>query len=487
MRTIILSINSQYVHTLLAPRYLLSNMDSTEAEILETNVNVDINSVLQDLITKKPDIVAISCYIFNIAFIRKLLPMLRNSLKNVVIIMGGYEAAFDSERYEGVADYIIKGEGDKIFDVLIKDIESGKKLFPKVIEAGTVKNLDEIKSPYSESYSILGKNKILYMETNRGCPFSCSYCMSANTLSVRAFSLNRVFDDLAKITIYNPKQIKLVDRTFNYNIKRATKIFEHIIDNYEGRGINFHFEMAPELFDEEMFLTLSKAKKGLLRFEIGVQTYNEKTLTKIHRKADIERIDSNLNRLIKMQNIQIHVDLIAGLPEENFASFVSGFDRLIKLRPHCLQLGFLKILKGSKISEEAIGYQIQNTPPYEIIASPCISERELNKLKKAEEALELYYNSQRFCCAMDYIFPYLYSPYDFFEGLGEILEVKYGGKKATSSYTQSDCLFNFCLDYLQKGIESEEKQEYFYGLELCINKDFALSGNIRKWKRHLPS
>ncbi len=477
MKTLILSINSQYVHTLLAPRYLIANLDNDDAEILETNVNVEISKVLSEILAKKPDIVAVSCYIFNIAYVRKLLPMIRSALNNAIIILGGYEAAFDTDRYITLADYIIKGEGDLVFNALIKDVESRKNVYPQIIEAGTVKNLDDIKSPYTEEYSKMGSNRILYMETSRGCPFCCSYCMSANTKSVRAFSLDRVYEDLAKITLYNPKQIKLVDRTFNYNINRATNIFRRIIEKYKDRGINFHFEMAPELFDEEMFSVLATASKGLLRFEIGVQSYNEKTLTKIGRAANTERIDRNLSRLIKMGNIQIHVDLIAGLPEETFDTFIMGFDRLIKIRPNCLQLGFLKILKGSKISKEAEDYLIEDKPPYQIKSSPRMSEIVLNKLKIAEEALELYYNSGRFSCTMDYIFRYLNSPYQFFYGLGEEL-VKFGGKKAASAYKQSDYLFDFCKKYLENA--------NFNQLELCINKDFALSGNIRKWRRHLP-
>lgn len=482
MKTLFISLNSQYIHTLLAPRYLAANSIMHDIEILESNVNIDLHVTLSQIIEKKPDIVALSCYIFNIDYIRSLLPLIKKELPNTIIIAGGYEVAFDEERYYELCHYIIKGEGDFAFGQLLSDIKNGKSR-EKVIQAGTVYNLDEIISPYTAEYCALGKSKILYMETCRGCPFSCSYCMSANTKSVRAFSLSRVFSDIDKMMLYAPKQIKMVDRTFNYNIKRASQIFSYIIEKYNNSNTNFHFEMAPELFDEPMFDLLKSAKKGLFQFEIGVQSYNKTTLNAINRAADLTRVDSNISSLCQLGNIRIHTDLIAGLPLEDYISVTNGFDRLYKLGVHCLQLGFLKVLKGSKIHDNIVGYEINKKPPYEIISSKHITKEEIGKLKTAEEMLELYHNSGRFVTTMSFLREIMPSPYQFFYHLGIFFANNYTSKRYTSAYDQSDCIYNFCKEYLGDRANSKEILQQ---LALNINKDFALSGNTRKWRRHLP-
>lgn len=483
MKTIFVSLNSKYIHTLLAPRYLANN-SKVAVEILESNVNVGLENIVGQIKEKNPDIIALSCYIFNIEFIRSLLPKIKKEMPKCIIILGGYEVAFDEQRYYDFCDYIIKGEGDFIFGELLLDIYQGKNSYPKVIEANTIAKLDDIVSPYTKEYCILGKDKILYMETTRGCPFCCSYCMSANTSSVRAFSLTRVFSDLDKIMLYAPKQVKLVDRTFNYNIKRATQIFAYIIDNFGQTNTNFHFEMAPELFDEELFNVLSKAKQGLFQLEIGIQSYNEDTLNAVNRKANTTKVDENIARLCALKNMRIHTDLIAGLPKENYESLIKGFDRLYSLGVTCLQLGFLKILKGSKIYDNAIGYTVSETPPYEIISSSVLNNEEIQKLKVAEEMLELYYNSRRFVTAMEFLRDKIVSPYYFFYDLGNYLSKNYTNKRTMSAYDQSDCLYNFCKDevFMDKNTQSIMLES----LALAINKDFALSGNTRKWKRNLP-
>ena len=332
MKTVILAVNSKYVHTLLAPRYLKANCIGQDVSIYETNVNARLNDVISDIYLLSPDVIAISMYIFNISFVRSFLSEIRLVLPKVKIILGGWEAAFDTEGYLDVADYIIKGEGDLAFSGLLTDIENGA-CKERIVDCGTVCDLDKIVSPYDDEYAALGKDKILYIETTRGCPFSCGYCMSGRVGGVRSFSLPRVFEDIKRITKYSPGLVKFVDRTFNYDKKRATLIFEHLIDNYSGTNTCFHFEMAPELFDEPMLECLSRARKGLFQFEIGVQSYNPITLKAVNRPADLKIIDENLKKIIALKNINVHVDLISGLPFEDMKSFKSGFNRLISLSP----------------------------------------------------------------------------------------------------------------------------------------------------------
>ncbi|MEG2561019.1 MAG: DUF4080 domain-containing protein [Clostridia bacterium] len=479
MKTLFLSLNSQYVHTLLAPRYLCANAVGQNIEILETNVNVNIDTLLQQIYCARPDTLAISCYIFNISVVRKILDEIKLFLPNLTIILGGYEVTFDIETYLPLCDYIIKGEGDFVFGQLLDSIERGDNKFDKVIEAGSVAHLDDIARPYTPDYAALGKDKILYMETSRGCPYHCSYCMSANSHGVRTFSLERTFADFEALMEYDPRQIKLVDRTFNFDIKRANKIFSFLIDKYNDRNTNFHFELAPELFDDEIFATLQRARKGLFQFEIGVQSYNKDTLALVGRSANVSKIESNITRLVALGNSHIHVDLIAGLPDENKESFVRGFDRLFLLKAENLQLGFLKILKGSNMYNQRAGYVVRTAPPYEIVSSPQLSYDEIVELKRAESALETYHNSGRFARAIEMLVPQYFAPYEFFLGLGEFVEQCRGEHKAMSASAQCDVLYEF----VEKNLRGDDKEEILTTLVDEINADFAASGNVRKWKR----
>jgi radical SAM superfamily enzyme YgiQ (UPF0313 family) len=479
MKTILLAINSKYIHTLLAPRYLKANCGVGAVEILESNINVSRFNVLSQLYLKKPDVIAISCYIFNIDYIDRLLPEIRLLLPQTKIILGGYEAAFDTGKYLDLCDYIVKGEGDLVFGKLLESICKNTPQFPKIIDAGTVKNLDETASPYTGEYCSLGKNKILYYESSRGCPFACSYCMSANTRGVRAFSLERVFSDLNNIMRHTPKQIKFVDRTFNYDVKRAAAILEYIMENFSQGGTNFHFEIAPQLFDERLFAILAKAPKGLLQFEVGVQSYNKDALKSIKRNADAETVDNNLKRLISLGNIHIHADLIAGLPEESLQSFIKGFNRLFNLKPHHLQLGFLKVLKGSELFYNRQGTVTFGTPPYEVAFTPDLSFDDILKLKTAEEMLEIYYNSNRFPSAVNFLVPDYFSPFEFLLRLGEYYYKTYPERQNISQHAQCGLLFDFAAE----NISVENKKDFLAKLVDLINADYLSSGNIRKWRR----
>lgn len=477
MKTIILSINSKYIHTLLAPRYLKANTENQDIEIIETNINVNINDVFEELYEKQPDVIAISCYIFNIEYVRRILLEIKNILPNVKIILGGYEAVFDSDRYVNSVDYIIKGEGDIVFGELLHDLKSQTYKFPKIVEAGIVCDLSIIKSPYTEEYCRLGDNRILYFETTRGCPYKCSYCMSANSKGVRSFSKEVVETNLKYIMQFSPKQIKFVDRTFNYDINRAIDIFKFLIENFNDKSTNFHFEMAPELFNDEMIEVLKAAKKDLFQFEIGIQTYNKTTLKNIGRNANVKKIELNLKKLLELNTINIHVDLIAGLPEEDLQSFISGFDRLIKIKPDCLQLGFLKMLKGSKLQKNSEGYTSFKTSPYEIINTPHLSYKDVLELKGVEDLLELYYNSGRFKKSIGYLIDCYQSPYILFKDLANFYKRLSFNRRNTQPKTQCDLL----LDYITK-IKSVDVAEVDCNFaKSLIAEDYYTSGNIREW------
>lgn len=476
-KTVFFCASSSYIHTMLAARYMTANCDYP-VEIIETNVNVPLEKNMERLLSLNPDIVAFPCYIFNITYVEKVIDELKKALPEAVVIIGGYEVAFHTEKYVNAVDYIIRGEGDFSFGALIDKLQKNDFSSPRIIESGTVKNLDSIKSPYTDEYLSLGKeNRIIYMETCRGCPFACSYCMSANTRGVRSFSLERVFSDLLKVKRFSPPLVKFVDRTFNYDRKRARSIFTFLIENFNEGKTRFHFEVEPELFDEETFDLLKTAPKGLFQFEVGIQSYNKDTLNAVNRRANFEVIDKNMKSLCRLENVHVHADLIAGLPKEDFSSFKESFDRLFSFFPSCLQLGFLKVLRGSVIYGEDYAYEVNDFPPYEIISSPWMSKEELLYLHKIERFLDVFYNSSRFTRSVKFLVPRYFSPFEFFAKLNEFAESKNIEIKKIAALKQCDFLYDFALNALDEEAQKE--------LERLIYEDFIASGNVRPWHKWL--
>lgn len=484
MKVVFLALNSSYIHTLLAPRYLVANC-LYPVEIVETNVNVPMTEVIDLLLERQPDVLAISCYIFNIKFVKELLLIIKKEFPNTKIILGGYEVSYTPNDYLDFADYIIQGEGDIVFGELILDIYNGRAS-KQIIKGESIKVLDTLKSPYTQEYCLQGDTKIIYYESSRGCPFKCSYCMSSDT-KVRAFSMDRVYSDLDTIMGYNPKLVKFVDRTFNYDLKRAKSIIEYIIQNFYEKSTVFHFEVSPELFDSELLDLFASVRENFIQLEIGIQSFNEETLHAVNRKANMEIIEKNISFLSKT-NVHIHTDLIAGLPYENYQSFVNGFNRLYLLNPSYLQLGFLKILKGAPIESNISEYQVSHNPPYEILSTPWLEENEIAKLKITEGMLNLYHNSKRFKNTVSYIINLMYpsSPFSFFYEIGKYYISKGLTRKGSSAPMQSQAIYDFVNDnYSKKDKQYPALNEVLNELVKLLNTDYENSGNIRKWKRNI--
>jgi len=451
MKTVIVALNSKYIHSSLAPWYLKYSCTDYHGEIkvLEYTINDNIDWVLSKIYLEKPDVMAFSCYIWNISYVLKLASKLKKVLPRSVIILGGPEVSFEPEKImteNKFVDYILCGEGEISFRKLlcslsgssnnmseIHDCDNGgkddnrlgqieglcRRQGDDIIYDGKyclIDNLDSIPSPYTDEMLAALGNRIVYYEASRGCPFSCTYCISSTFDGVRYFSLDRVKSDISRLINAGVKQVKFVDRTFNANRARAKEIIRYIIENGKG-DTNFHFEAAGDLFDDEMLDILSTAKEGLIQFEIGVQTVNEKTFCEIKRKTDVEKIFKNVRRLKSFGNIHLHLDLIAGLPFEDYKSLQDSFNTVYRLRPHQLQLGFLKMLKGSEIRARAEnhGYVFSDYPPYEVFCNRYINFDEMTEFKGIEEIFERYYNSGRFTCSLDYVISrYFDSPFQFY-------------------------------------------------------------------------
>ncbi|MCX7904277.1 MAG: B12-binding domain-containing radical SAM protein [Caloramator sp.] len=434
MRVILAALNSKFVHSNLAIRYLRAYANDFDTEIFEGTINENPFNLALEIASKKPDVVAFSCYIWNIENTLKICGILKEINKDITIVLGGPEVSYNPKeilQLHDYIDYIIFGEGEETFRELLRYL-SGKENDLKAVkglafkrdndvllneERPLISNLDIIPFPYEKEIP----SKIVYYEASRGCPFSCKYCLSSTIRGVRFFSLERIKRDLKYLIDNDVKLVKFVDRTFNANKRIAIEIWNFLIEN--SKGTKFHFEIAADLLDEECFEVLKKAPKDLFQFEIGVQTTNEKVLKNINRIMNFEKVKNNVKRVIDMGNIHCHLDLIVGLPGEDFNSFTRSFEDVMDIKPDVLQIGFLKVLKGSPISFEAEKYGIKYSPypPYQVLKTNDIHFEEVVFLLKFEEVFETFYNSHLFDITIKY-FLKQFNSYQFFKEFTLFLE-----------------------------------------------------------------
>ncbi len=435
MKRVIVSLNAKFIHSSLASRCIAAYCNSRGMEVCfkEFNINQHKSFVLDELIKLRAHVLGFSCYIWNIEMILALASDIKKISPDTTIVLGGPEVSFDSDKFvkcEGV-DYVVSGNGEESFYQLCLSIEKG--LIPGEVSnltyckgaevfVNTQKSLDINSLPFPyENLSGL-ENKLVYYETSRGCPYNCQYCLSSgHVLSSR--SLDRVFDELKFFIDKRVRQVKLVDRTFNYNKARAMDIWHFLMENDMG-VTNFHFEIMAELLDEDSISLLSAARKGLFQFEIGIQSTNPKTRNEIERHGSLESAFENIRRVTSFGNIHIHLDLIAGLPYESYLCFKKSFNDVISLKPHQLQLGFLKLLRGSGLRSRAEDYGIafSSRAPYEVLYTKDISFGQLAMLRRIEEAVEILYNSGRFQNSLRFVEQFFPSSFDFYEAFAKLWE-----------------------------------------------------------------
>ncbi len=426
LRITLLGIASQYVHSSLAPWCLQAGLKAYaalphEALVVEGTVNEPPEGLKNRVISTAPDLLGISCTIWNIRTISGLLPPLRAALPDCVIVLGGPEVSFCAEETLCAlpeADYVISGEGElpfaRLADALggigrLKEVpglyfrEDGRiRANPPMDQSG------EWPSPVGPGYLQALNGRIAYIETSRGCPFSCAFCLSGRGDRPRACSLDRACEEILLLANSGTQTVKFVDRTFNADRERA-KVLLRFIAGEAGKGIPgsvvFHFEIAGDLLDEETLDIISFSPPGLFRFEIGLQSMDETTLRRVRRRTDMKRLTDMTGRLIACGRARVHLDLIAGLPGETLHMFLRGFDEAFLLRPHELQLGFLKLLHGSAMREEPETYPcaFDPLPPYEVKSTPFMSEGDMSDLHIIEHALDKLYNSGRFIGTLKYL------------------------------------------------------------------------------------
>ena len=441
MKILLAACNAKYIHSNPAvydlKAYAAAYKDSVQ--IKEFTINQPKDEIMKEIYRSGADVVCFSCYIWNISFVRELIRDLKKILPDTVFWAGGPEVSFHAKNFlEDMPQVtgIMKGEGEETFLALAGYYLEGKGrleeisgiVFRKeneIVDNGFREPVDLDRIPFIYENPENFENRIIYYESSRGCPFSCSYCLSSIDRKLRFRSLSLVKKELQFFLDHRVPQVKFVDRTFNCRHEHAMEIWKYILEHDNG-VTNFHFEVSADLFREDELELIGRMRPGLIQLEIGVQSANPETLEAVHRKTDLEKLRRNVEKIRSFHSVHQHLDLIAGLPCEDYESFRRSFDFVYSMKPDQLQLGFLKVLKGSLMEEKAREYGItcKSLEPYEVLSTRWISYEEILKLKTVESMVEVYYNSGQFQYTLNWLTGFWEDAFSFYEDLGRFYERK---------------------------------------------------------------
>lgn len=494
MKFLLVAINAKYIHSNLAVYSLKAyaekyGMNENEIEIAEYTINQYVDEILSDIYEKKPDAIGFSCYIWNIKMIREIIENYKKISPETDIWVGGPEVSYNAQQVlkDNIGiDYVICGEGEETFKNIVDNYENDGinvnnlkeikgivfKKEGEIISNKLQEPLDLSNIPFAYKDMRKFENKIVYYETSRGCPFSCSYCLSSIDKKLRFRDINIVKEEL-KIFIDNKvAQVKFVDRTFNCNHDHAMEIWKFIKENDNGIT-NFHFEIAADLIKEDEIELIGTMRPGLIQLEIGVQSTNEETITSINRKTDFSKIKKVTETIKKAGNIHQHLDLIAGLPYEDYNSFANSFNQVYALKPDQLQLGFLKVLHGSKMEKFSRDGDIvySGIPPYEVLSTKWINYSDLLKLKAVETVLEIYYNSTQFVNTIECLEKEFETAFELYEKLGEFYK---NNSPNGAKHSRVD-RYNLLLQFAEK-LKKSDSVNY----RETLTMDFYLRENAKK-------
>ncbi len=452
-----------------------------QGDIKEFSINDRVENILEGIIEEKPDVVAFSCYIWNMEFVNRLAELIKLVDPNIEILYGGPEVSYEGKEFleNHPGEYVIVGEGEKTFrEFVLYKLGEGKiedikglnyKRDGKVFENPKRHEMDmnELVFPYTYEEDV--NNKIVYYEASRGCPFKCKYCLSSVMHGVRFLDVERVKKELKYFMERGLKLVKFVDRTFNCNREYTVELLKYLSE--QDTETRFHFEVAADLLTEEQIEILNNAPKGRFQLEVGVQTTNNEVLHNINRYITYENIKEKVLKVASGKNVMQHLDLIAGLPGEDLESFKKSFNDVHAIRPDEIQLGFLKLLKGSSMREEAEKWGIVYSPyaPYEIIRSKDISYEELLLLKKVEAMVDKYYNSCKFNNVIKFFLDIYDKPFDFYYDLAMFFEEKGNFKRSIGNVEYYKILLDFYLEKIGGEDEGLFKEVLKFDY-LCFNK-----------------
>jgi len=475
-KVVLLAINAKYVHSSLAVWLIAVGVFRYarmpfEVSIVETTIEQPSEYIAEKVAAHEPDVVGISTYIWNACKLSGLLAQLGQKVPGAVIVLGGPEASNNAEYWLARgADHVLSGEGEYAFPVLLDALAERPKTpaleerrpqtagWQGAEEKHLPDQIDPYIDPYTDEYFAALGGRIAYLETSRGCPFDCAFCLSGGS-GVRFFPVETAKRWINRLSQSGARTIKLVDRTFNCNADRAYELFDYVIGL--DTACRFHFEVAADLFDESSVTLLGAAPPGRIQLEAGLQSYSERALKAASRRTDILRAERNIRALLEPGNIHIHIDLIAGLPHETLPEIIDGFDRAYALGAHTLQLGFLKLLHGSALRRQAdaLGIRYSEDPPYQVQSSPWLSETDIRALELAENALRHTYNKRRFLLTLEYALSATgQRPFAMLHGLGAS-----AGNHGLDLPDYAERIYSFCA--MLPGVDK-------YELSDCMTRDW---------------
>ena len=493
MKVLLAAVNAKYIHSNLAVyslrAYALQRCDGIcprEIEIAEYTINQPPDEILMDIYGHQPDILCLSCYLWNIISVENLVREIPKILPGIRIWLGGPEVSYNAremlDKYPEITG-IIRGEGEEtladLMDIYHRQPDKKENFSAvkgitywdeegKVVETPPQDVMDLSRIPFVYEHIEDFRNRIIYYESSRGCPFSCSYCLSSIDKCLRFRDLRLVEKEVKFFIDHGVPQVKFVDRTFNCRHDHAMAVWTYI-KKYDRGITNFHFEVAADLLNDEEIELIRSMRPGLIQLEIGVQSANERTIREIQRTMKLDQVRDRVARIKEMKNVHQHLDLIAGLPYEGYDSFARSFDIVYDMEPEQLQLGFLKVLKGALMHDKAEEYQLlyQDRPPYEVLSTKWLSYGELIRLKQIEEMVEVYYNSGQFRNTIKHLRKEFSSPFAMYEALAAYYRENGLFGRQYSRIARYEILHHF--------IEVGKQQEYLEWLTL----DLYLRDNVK--------
>lgn len=483
MKVLLTTLNAKYIHTSLALRWLyVANKDKFDISFKEYVIKEEITTIVDDLLLQNPNVIGLSVYIWNVEKVKLLIDLIKEKSPQTIVIVGGPEVTYEPDYFveNWNVDYLISGEGEFVLGELLTAIStksepiidgvSKRGSVSKIVAKADLEKLASLPSPYQlEEDKENMKNRLLYFETSRGCPYQCQYCLSSLEKGVRYFPKHHIVDNLSYFIQSNAKQIKFLDRTFNLNKEHTRFIFDFLIDHYRP-GLSCQFEIYADLLTDESINYLNKnLPENYFRFEIGIQSTYEPTNIAVRRKQNFELLAGNIQKLMDGGRIDLHLDLIAGLPYETYERFVKSFNDVFRLKAKELQLGFLKMLRGTSLRRNAdkYGYKYSLLAPYEIESNNDITHEELERIHDAEHALEKYWNSGKFSRTMQVLTDRYYKDryFELFDEIGQYYNLH---NLPHHGYRLED-IFLFLHNFLlSRGIDlfTELRTDYYYNFKI---------------------